>query len=306
MSLNISRILNKMTENLVLSYISGAVVGLLFFLMTLLAAEWDFSTYLSQTSQTSLFSIITAKFLSGLGITMTYAMFSMIVFRLFSNPIKGEKRRLNIVKGVLVLLAIVILLYGIFVFVRAFFLSQPLTFQEMVMSLLGMWSLIFFVYILPVLQHQFQPYAQEGISDKIKGSFSGFKHSIWKGYQSRVRKEYGKVQAAEYERYKDGIADFRAQLSGLLLFPFMLVWFVFPPVMGIAFVTCLRVFTLNEKPFTAGERLLLLFLIAGTLVTTSLLLLFVYVIETAVYLELGYAVGLFISIIMLIKVIRNN
>ncbi|MHA2295943.1 MAG: hypothetical protein ACXAEU_03600 [Candidatus Hodarchaeales archaeon] len=294
------------TENLLLSYISGSVAGLLLFLMTLLAAGWDFSTFLSQTSQTSLFSVITTKFLSGLGITMTYAMFSMIAFRLFSNLIKGKKRRLKIVKGVLVLLAIVIFLYGILVFVRAFFFSQPLTFQEMVMSLLGMWSLIFFVYILPVLQHQFQPYAQEGFSDIIKGSFSEFKHSIWKGYQSRVRKEYGKVQAAEYERYKDGIADIRAQLSGFLLFPFMLVWIVFPPVMGIAFVICLRLFTLNEKPFTSGERLLLLFLITGTLVTTSLLLLFVYAIETAAYLEVGYAVGIFISIIMLIKVIRDK
>ncbi len=309
MSKYIQKVVNKVAENLLLSYLIGFMVGTFLFLIVMLLYNWDTGIFIEVTFLLILTSIsgITMNFLSGLGIIITYAMICALFFRLFSGVIKGKKGRGKILKIFFLGLAGLICGYGVYVFIMAILYTRPLTFIEKLISLVfGMWSLIFFVYLIPVIQGEYRPLYKENLRGKIKGKFGGFKYSLWSGYQSRIRKDYGKVYSAEYESYKTDIEDIRDQLSGLLLLPFMIILIAFLPLMGIAIILWIRIFSLDKKPFTTGEKILLLLILAGVLIISTFIFLFVNITELLAYFNISYAIGIFSGVILLIYLIIKS
>jgi hypothetical protein len=275
----------------------------------MLLYNWDISNFIELTFLLLLTATsgVTMRFLSGLGLIITYAMISSYLFRVFSGLIKGRKTSGKLFKTLLLGVAGIICGYAGYVLITAVLYMRTLSFIEEWISLLfGIWSLIVIVYLIPVIKGEYQPLTEESLRDRITGKLGGLRYSIWSGYQSRIRKEYGKVYAAEYERYKTEIEDIRDQLSGLLLLPFTFMLVAFLPLMGVAIILWIRLFSHHRKPFTIGERILLAFVLAGILTISTLIILFVDITALMTFFNVSYAMGVFSGVVLLIYVIIRS
>jgi len=302
----IQKISNKVAENLVISYLLSFITSTALFSIIMLFCNWDIRNFVEVTSLLILVSIsgVTMKFLSGFGLIITYATISSVLFRIFSTVLISRKTGGKVFKIVLLEVAGLIFGYGVYILIITLVTTRSLTFIEKLIHLVfGVWSLIILVYLIPVIQGAYRPLDEEGLRDKITGKFVGFKYSLWSGYQSRIRKDYGEVYAAEYERYKTDLEDIRDQLSGLLLLPFMFILLPILPLMGVAIILWLRLFSHNKKPFIIGERILISFVLAGICITSTFVLLFVDVAVLLYYFNISYAMGIFSGVTLLVYII---
>lgn len=306
----------KITENLFLSYLIALIIGcfaftpILFLNITQLDALTDQPLILGLITISS----ISMKFISGLGISLMFSMVCILGFRLSSNWIKGNRNRSRLIKLLMLILAFFIFLYGIRIIFGGVeirlggirLIVPDVTGVEKLLSLIfGMYVLIFFLYILPILREKYQPFDEETRTDRIKGKLGNAKFSMWRGYKTRIR-DYGQVYASEYERYRERIVDIREQLSGILLLFFMVIWFIFPPIAAIMMVLWLRIFSQDKKPYTLAEKALLILLILGTLVISTYIFLFFNILEIVILMNVAYAIGIFIGMIALILIILTS
>lgn len=309
MSNYIQKIIDNVAENLRISYLISFITSSSLFLVLMLLYNWDISSFTELTFLLILTAIsgVTMRFLSGWGLILTYAMVCSYVLKIFSGFIKGRKTSGKIFKALLLGVTGIIWGYGGYVFITAVFYMRTLSFIEEWISLLfGIWSLIVLVYLVPVIWGKYQPLAEERLRDRIKGKLGGLKYSIWSGYKSKIRKDYGKVYAAEYERYKTEIEDIRDQLSGILLLPFTFMLIAFLPLMGVTIILWIRLFSHHKKPFTIGERILLSLVLAGILTISTLILLFVDITALMTFFNISYAMGIFSGVVLLIYVIIKS
>jgi len=236
------------------------------------------------------------KFLGGFGMSMTFATICIIFFKIFAKPMKGKQNVVNAMKILFTVLAFVICGYGIYVVYNGFKFIDLSLFERLTSLILGMFSLIISVYIIPIIKNMYDPHKEESTMDKVKSKLGGFKYSMWKGYKSKIRKDYATVEAREYEKLKDQIDDFRFQLSGYLLLPLALVFTLFFPLLGVAFLIWIRLYTLDDKPFSVFERVLLVIIMVGILIISTIVFLFVSVIIMIPIFNTSYAIGIWCSI----------
>lgn len=209
---------------------------------------------------------------------------------------KGKPRAVKAMKTLFTVLAIAICGYGVYVLISGL-LAVPLTLLERLTSLiLGMFSLIISVYLIPIMKNMYDPHKEDSTMDKVKSKLGGVKYSMWKGYKSKIRKDYATVEAREYEKLKDQIDDYRYQLSGYLLLPLALVFTLFLPLLGVAFLIWVRLYTLDDKPFSVFERVLLVIIMAGILTISTIVFLFVTVYTLVPIFNASYAIGIWCSI----------
>lgn len=313
----LTKINKKITENLYYSYLFAFIIGCILFVPILLLNIMQLDTIMDQPLTLGLITVssISMKFLSGLGLSLTFSMLCILGFNISSNWIKGNKTRIRIIKLIILIGAILVILYGL----RVLFIGVEITFsgivlvipevskvEQLLSLILGMYFLIFFLYILPILREQFQPFEEDTRTDRIKGKLGSIKFSMWRGYKSRIKKDYGKVSAVEYERYRELIVDIREQLSGVLLPFFMIIWLIFPPIAGILIVLWLRVFSQDEKPYTTLEKIMFILLILGTLIFSTFIFLFFDIVEIVVLMNISSAIGIFIGMISLIWIILKS
>lgn len=335
----IQKFSNKVADNLFLSYLISLSVGSGLFLLIVGLSNWNLNTLIEESFVMVLVIVsgITMKVIAGLGISITFGTICVFFFKIFSSTIKGHKKRVSILKIILIIFAGVICGYGIYNLVVAI-LYQPITiFDQLVRSfeellrliqinlgqstlfldffrfleelaslLFGLWSLIIQVYLIPIIRDQYRPLDEQSLWQKIKGKFGDFKYSLWKGYKTRIRKDYGTVYAAEYERYKTDVEDVRDQLSGILLFPFTFILVLFLPLMGITFILWIRVFSLDDKPYKTIERILLLASLIVILIIATIIFLFVNVNIVIPSFNIAYAMGIFSSITLFSFIIAKS
>lgn len=309
MSNYIQKISANVAENLSISYFISFITSSFLFLVLMLLYNWDISSFIELTFLLILTAVsgVIMRFLSGWGLILTYAMVSSYLFRIFSGLIKGRKTSGKAFKVFLLVVAGLIVGYGGYVFITAVLYMRTLSFIEEWISLLfGIWSLIVLVYLVPVIRGKYQPLSEERLRDRIKGKLGGLKYSIWSGYKLRIRKDYGKVYAAEYERYKTEIEVIRDQLSGLLLLPFTFMLIAFLPLMGVAIILWIRLFSHHRKPFTIGERILLVLVLAVILTISTLILLFVDITALMTFFNISYAMGIFSGGVLLLYIIIKS
>ncbi len=335
----IQKFSKKIADNLLLSYIISLSVGSGLFLLILGLSNWSLRALFEESFIMILIIVsgITMKVIAGLGISITFGTICVFFFKIFSNTIKGHKKRVSILKIILIIFAAAICGYGIYnlfvgityqpitffdqlirffeeltriiqiIFGQSTFFSDIFRFLEELAGLLfGLWSLIIQVYLIPIIRSQYCPLDEECLWEKIKGKFGNFKYSLWKSYQTRIRKNYGTVYAAEYERYKTDVEDVRDQLSGILLFPFTFILILFLPLMGIIFILWLRVFSADNKPYTTIERLLLLLSLIVILIIATIIFLFVNVNIVIPSFNIAYAIGIFSSITLFSYIIAKS
>jgi hypothetical protein len=257
---------------------------------------------------TGLFTVsgTTMKFLSGIGIMLTYASFCTIVFKISSDSVKGREGRAKTIKMVLLLPLFAIGIYGGYRLLTALLFSETLGFLEILVSLFGVWSLVFSIYILPAIRGQYRPDYEESTTDKIRKRVDGVGYSLWRGYQTKIAKDYGKAYAKEFERYAAQMDKIRAQLSGVLLLPLCLTLTVFPPLALVLVLVWIRSFTLHDKPLLIYERILLTVAVLFVLLLSSFVFLAVDLSMSLVFLDTAYGIGIIVSILILIAIVARS
>ncbi|MFW9849679.1 MAG: hypothetical protein ACFFF4_11080 [Candidatus Thorarchaeota archaeon] len=289
-------------------YILVFLVGLIPLLILLSQSSWDFTLLLNSSIMLGLFTIsgVTMKFLSGIGIMLTYASFCTIIFKLTSDAMKGSKNRAKTVKILLLLPLIGIGVYGGYRLFTAILFSESLGFLEILISLYGVWSLVVTIYILPAVRGQYQPDYKESTTDKIRKKVDNFGYSLWRGYQTKVAKDYGKAYAKEFERYASQLDKIRAQLSGILLLPLCLTLCVFPPLALVLLLVWIRLFSLEKRPLSTYERGVLIFAVLLVLILSTFIFLTIDLSMSLLYLDVAYGVGIIVSILILAVVVIRS
>jgi hypothetical protein len=163
----------------------------------------------------------------------------------------------------------------------------------------GVWSLMLMVYGVPVVLGNYNPNAKRGMLERVGEKANGLKHSLWSGYQSYVWKEYGKVYSVEFERYRKRMTEIRAALSAFLLLPLSFLLMLFPPLGVLGIALWFRIFSLDYKPFSTLERVLIMSVVLVVALVTTYLFLIVDLVGLVIYFDIAYAIGMFGSIVLL-------
>ncbi len=305
----LKKISQKIAEKLFHSYLIATLASTTLFIFMMIVVGWDIDAFINPTILLvlTIFSGSIQRFLGGVGLLLTLILISRLSFKILTNFIKGKKRRIRLVKVVLLILTVGIGGYAIYRIGSALLLTTPVTPLGILFNLYGFWVAIFWVYFLPVIRSEYQPMKkEEGIIDHIKEGFQELNYSLWKGYQKKIKKNYGKVYAVEYERLGEELENIRQQLSGLLLLPFAVILLLFPPLMGITIVLWFRVFSVEKKPFMKGEQILLL-IVSGTVLALSFInFFFVNVAMLIFFFDLAYGFGILSGIILLAYLIIKS
>ncbi len=287
------------------SYILAFSLGFIPFILLLSASNWDFGVLLNSSLMVFLFTVsgTTMKFLSGIGIMLTYATFCAFVFKNTSGAMKKSVGRAKVVKWLLVLPLIAIGGYGGYKILGAFLYSQTLGFIEILVALYGFWSLMISIYILPAARGIFQPEYESSTGDRVREKAGGIGFSLWRGYQTKVHKDYGKVYSREFERYGERMNKIRAQLSGLVLLPLGLILSVFPPIAAVLVVLWIRSFNLKGNPLALYERVLLVITVIGVILLSTWVFLVLNLATALLFFDVFYGLGIIVSILILILIV---
>jgi hypothetical protein len=290
------------------AYVIALAVGVVLFTVLLYVNGWNVYALTTSGTMLLLFAVsnITMRFLSGLGIMLTYASFCTFVFRSTSAAVKGDAKLARRVKTLLLLPIVAMVGYAVYKLIGVYFFSATLSYVEILVMLYGIWSLLIGIYVLPVMRGIYQPEYRESTSDKILHKLGDAKYSLWKGYQTKIHRDYGKVYAKEFERYREEMAGFRAQLSGALLIPLGLVTSVVPPLALVLVVLWLRSFTLDKKPLMPLERVLLLVIIVIVLLLSTAVVLTLQIASYLFLFDTIYGIGILASIIVLGTIILRS
>ncbi len=301
-------LVNTIAEKRKEAYLVGFLVGLPILVYFLYVNNWNVIDLFASQTLWGLVAIdmIVMKFLSGIGIMLTYASVCGIILKLSSEGIKGSKNKALILKVILLLPIIAIAAYGAIKILGVYTVPESLDLLETIIAIYGIWSLMLFVYIIPAVMSVFQPEYKESRTDSIKRRIGGVKFSLWKGYQTRVRKDHGKVYAKEVEQYQDRLSSIRSQLSGILLFPICIILVIVPPLAGLLVVLWLRLFSLHKVPLSKLERLLLVLVVLLVLVASTYAFLFLDTVSILTSLNLSYGIGILVSIILLAIVVISS
>jgi len=246
------------------------------------------------------------KFLSGIGIMLTYASFCSFVFRKTSGIMRSKSKTVTYVKLLLGLPVVAIAGYAVLKLYAALLLGETLTLLETLLSLYGVWSVVVTVYVFPALTGNLLHEGDAGIIAGVRSRLGRARYSLWKGYQFRIRKDFGKVYAKEFERYHDRIETIRGQLSGLLLLPMCVVLVVVPPLAALLFVLWFRILSLDKVPLSRAEVALLVVSSLCVLLVSSLFFLDAEILSIMSVLNLAYGLGILGSILLLAYVISKS
>ncbi|NHJ14757.1 MAG: hypothetical protein EAX95_13840 [Candidatus Thorarchaeota archaeon] len=281
-------------------YTFAIVIGLFLLIGLFYINSWDLFSLISTDYMVFLFSMssVTMKLLSGIGIMLTYASLCRFAFRVLSDGMKGNPTFARRTKLALLVPVAVIAVYGASKIVGVAF-SGGDTILDLLITIYGIWSFMLSIYVVPVIQGRYQPEYKRSRKDEIKKRFGDAKFSLWSGYQTRLRKDYGKVYAKEFERYGERMDYLRAQLSGVMLFPLGIALIVLPPIVLPLIVLWLRTFTLHKKPLTLFERIFLATMAIGIMILSTLIIVILDVAVTQILLDTVYGLGILTSIIAL-------
>ncbi len=289
-------------------YAVGLLIGSAILVVQLYVNSWRLDLLLDSPTLILLEGASTSimKFLSGIGIMLTYASFCSFVFRKTSDMMRSKSKTVTYVKMLLGLPVIAIAGYAVLKLYSALLLGQPLTLLETLLSLYGVWSVVGTVYILPALTGTLPHEDEAGIIADVRSRLSRAKYSLWKGYQFRIRRNYGKVYAKEFERYHNRIETIRGQLSGVLLLPMCVVLVVVPPLAAMLFVLWIRILSLDTTPLSRGEVALMVVSSLSVLLMSSLFFLGAGSLSIMNLLNFAYGLGILGSIVLLAYVISKS
>ncbi|MGD9381556.1 MAG: hypothetical protein PVI03_03855, partial [Candidatus Thorarchaeota archaeon] len=173
-------------------YFIAFSVGVMLLLIMLFYGGFDLQALYMNGPAIWLLSVsgVIMKFLSGFGVMLTYAFICSLLFRVLAVQVKGNRKRFSVLKTMLMLPMLAILSYAIYTFVNAIVFSQSLAFLENLTAVYGVWSLMLFVYIMPLSLGIYNPKTADSTLESVGKRIDNLRFSLWKGYQSYVWRDY--------------------------------------------------------------------------------------------------------------------
>lgn len=302
---NISR---SISERQLLVYLSGVIIGLIIFLPLLSFVQFDLLLYMSgETFQGAfVFEGIVIRFLSGIGIMLTYASICSFVFKGLSGFLKGKEGRAKWVKLVLSIPALLIVGYAVYVFANAILYQRVLSYFESLTLLYGIVSSLVIIYVVPSIKGVYEPELERSKLEEMQDKMRGVRRSLWRGYQIYIHRDYGKVYSKEFEQYQTRLDGVRILLSGVVLLPLSLTMYFIPPLTIVGLILWIRLFSLDHRPFSIGERLLLVTLVVGVLVVSTFSIIMLETVGFLLYFDMSYSIGMLSSILLLVAIIMRS
>ena len=288
-----------------ISYIIALVIGLILYTILLIFNSWDPISLITGvfSLELSVVSGVIMRFLSGLGLSLTYATFCSLMFRYLAPLMKGSKTKAKVVVLFILIPALGLIFYSIYTIWGALYLARFLTDLEFLSMIFGVWSLMIMVYILPIIKGEYTPEIEKaGIRQKA----GDWKFSVWRGYKSYVRKDYGTVYEKEFERYGSRLFMIRTILSGLVLLPISLILVSITPLAIIGIVLWLRMLSLSHKHFSVLERGLLILVTLAVALLTTIAFFQSELIVYSTYFDVSYGIGLLSGVILLFIIILRK
>jgi hypothetical protein len=301
-----------MSENIAdkqrISYLIGVVIGILLYTILLFFNSWDPISLVTGVFSISFSAVsgVIMRFLSGLGLSLTYATFCSLIFRHLSPLMKGSKARAKMVIVIVLLPAMGIVIYGFYTIWSALYFARPLTDIEFLSMIFGVWSLMIMVYVLPTIKGEYSPEIEQTGVSKAQEKVGNWKFSVWKGYKSYLRKDYGGVYEKEFERYGLRLFMIRAILSGLVLLPISLILISITPLAILSIILWLRMFSLNYKHYSTIERSLLTLVTLSVAVLTTVAFFQPALIGYTLFFDVSYGIGLLSGIFLLFVIILRR
>ena len=308
MQKTIGELSKRIADNQRNSYIFGVVGGLILYLLVLSFREWDIIS-LTLGEEFLTLAVVTGavmRFLGGLGIALTYASFCAFAFRVLSSWIRGKRTRLKLTTMLVLVPALALAAYAIYTLWSALFLSRPLSLIEYASGIFGVWSLIIMVYIFPIIKSEYTPDLHQTKTGGVHQRVDAWKFSIWRGYQSKIRKDYGRVAEEEFERYGARLFTIRAVLSGILLLPISFVLITIPPLAIVSAILWVRIFSLDHRYFSRLERGMLVLVTGVVAVLTTVTFVHAETHGFNVFFSVSSGVGLLVGLVLLFMIIRDK
>lgn len=306
-ALTLQNLSEKIADNQVIAYSIGLILGLVPYSFFLYFNNWNPILLFSTTFLDDLTTIsgLSLRFLSGLGIALTYVSFCVFVFVRLSSLLKGNKMRVRIITFLLMIPTLLLILYSLFTIWSAIFLFRYLSDFEFLTMILGVWSLILMVYVFPILKKEYAPELKQTRLASVQNELGKGIFSIWKRYRTHIRRDYGLVRGKEFERHRYKLLEIRAILSGLLLLPISLVLIVITPLALLSVLLWVRFFSLDYKHFSRLEsNLLILDTLCISLITT-ILFTQMGTLAYRVVFDTVYGIGILSGIILLFIIIAR-
>lgn len=291
-----------------MSYTLALVIGLFLYTILLFFNNWNPISLITGvfSLELSVVSGIIMRFLSGLGLSLTYATFCSLMFRWLSPLMKGGKTKTKVVVGIILIPALGVIVYSLYTIWGAVYLARSLTDIEFLTMIFGVWSLMVMVYVLPTIRGEYTPEVEQSGISKAQQKASDWRFSVWKGYRSYLRKDYGRVYEKEFERYGQRLYMIRAILSGLLLVPISLILVTITPLAVLSIVLWLRMFSLNHKDFSNLERGLLILVTLAVALLTTIAIFQSELIVYSTFFDISYGIGLLGGITLLFIIILRK
>ena len=186
------------------------------------------------------------------------------------------------------------------------YLARTLSDIEFLSMIFGVWFLILMVYVVPTIKGEYAPEIEQPGVSKAQQKLGNWRFSVWKGYKSSLRKDYGSVYEKEFERYGVRLFMIRAILSGLVLLPISLVLVKVTPLAILGVVIWLRMFSLNHRNFSNLERGLLILVTISVALLTTIAFYQSELIAYRLYFDVTYGIGLLSGIILLFIIILRK
>jgi len=219
---------------------------------------------------------------------------------------KGSKTKAKIVVGIILIPALGLIFYSLYTIWGAIYLARSLTDFEFLSMIFGVWSLMVMVYVLPTIKGEYTPEIEQTGVSKAQQKAGDWKFSVWKGYKSYIRKDYGTVYEKEFERYGSRLFMIRTILSGLVLLPISLILVTITPLAILSIVLWIRMFSLDHKHFSGLERGLLILVTLSVALLTTIAFFQAELIVYSTFFDVSYGIGLLSGVILLFIIILRK
>ena len=246
---------------------------------------------------------IILRFMSGLGLSLTYTTFCALVFGIFSPSLKGHKMTARIIRGLLLILTLALLFYSLYTIGGAIFLLRDFTEIELLTAIFGVWSLVVMVYFIPSMKEEYRPELEQSKMTTVKGRVRDWRSSLVRGYRSHISRDYGRVYEDEFQRFGARLSRIRSILSGLLLLPISFVLVTITPLAAVSVILWIRLFSINHRDFSKLERGLLILSTLCVALLTTITFFQSELIGFKVFFDVSYGFGILTGIVLLFVII---
>jgi hypothetical protein len=295
------RISKRIADKQIAAYLIAFLLGSILYTLILYMNDWNvFSVILDVFSvEVSAVTGIILRFISGLGLALTYTTFCALVFGVLAPSLKGRKMAARVTRGLLLIPTIVLILYAFYRIGGAIFLLRELTEFELLTTIFGVWSLVVLVYVIPSMKEEYRPEIDQSKGANVKEKVSDWKFSLLRGYRSHISRDYGRVYESDFQRYGARLARIRVILSGFLLLPIAFLLVTVTPLAIVSVVLWIRLFSIDHKDYSKLERGLLILATLCVALLTTVTFFQSELVGFRIFFDVSYGIGLLTGIVLL-------